>query len=69
MARLIFVGPRHTPDRDRIKNGRKKLVMPASVAHMLISNKAVKVLQEGGRYPQFIDIFNSKIYKPYLNLG
>jgi len=44
--------------------------MPANIAHMLICNKAVKVLQsEGGEYRQFMDIFDSKIYKPYLNLG
>jgi hypothetical protein len=43
--------------------------MPANVAHMLICNKAVKVLQDGGEYQQFIDILDSKIYKPFLNLG
>jgi hypothetical protein len=43
--------------------------MPANITHMLISNKAVKVLQEGGVYEQFIDVLDSKIYKPYLNLG
>ncbi len=44
--------------------------MPANIAHMLICNKAVKVLQgEGGEYQQFIDILDSKKYKPYLNLG
>jgi len=42
--------------------------MPANIAHMLICNKAVKVLQ-GGEYQQFIDILDAKIYKPYLNLG
>ena len=29
--------------------------MPANIAHMLICNKAVKVLQDGGEYQQFID--------------
>jgi hypothetical protein len=43
--------------------------MPANIAHMLICNKAVKVLQDGGGYQQFIDILDSKIYKPFLNLG
>jgi hypothetical protein len=43
--------------------------MPANIAHMLICNKAVKVLQDGGEYQQFIDILDSKIYKPFLNLG
>lgn len=43
--------------------------MPAIIAHMLICNKAVKVLQDGGEYQQFIDIRDSKIYKPFLNLG
>jgi hypothetical protein len=43
--------------------------MPANIAHMLICNKAVKVLQDGGEYEQFIDILDSKIYKPFLNLG
>jgi hypothetical protein len=38
--------------------------MPANIAHMLICNKAVKVLQDGGEYQQFIDILDSKIYKP-----
>jgi hypothetical protein len=45
-------------------------IMPANIAHMLICNKAVKVLQgDGGEYQQFIDILDSKKYKRYLNLG
>ncbi len=43
--------------------------MPANIAHMLICNKAVKVLQDGGEYEQFIDILDSPKYKAYLNLG
>jgi len=44
--------------------------MPANIAHMLICNKAVKILQEeGGEYRKFIDLLDSKKYKPYLNLG
>ena len=44
--------------------------MPANIAHMLICNKAVKVLEgNGGKYQQFIDIINSNEYKPYLHLG
>jgi len=36
---------------------------------MLICNKSVKVLQGGGGYQQFIDILDSREYKPYLNPG
>ena len=43
--------------------------MPTNIAHMLIYNKAVKVLQDGGEYQQFIDILDSLKYKTYLNLG
>ena len=44
--------------------------MPTNIAHMLICNKAVKVLRgEGGEYQQFIDILDSESYKPYWNLG
>ena len=44
--------------------------MPENIGHMLICNKAVKVLQgEGEEYQQFIDILDSERYKPYLNLG
>ena len=43
--------------------------MPANVAHMIICNKAVKVLQDGGEYEQFIDILDSPEYKSFLNLG
>jgi hypothetical protein len=42
--------------------------MPATIAHTLICNKAVKMLQ-GGDYQPFIDILDSKIDKPRLNLG
>ena len=43
--------------------------MPVNIAHMLICNNSVKVLQGGGEYQQFIDILDSRQYKPYLNLG
>jgi hypothetical protein len=43
--------------------------MPASIAHLLICNKAVKVLQEGGKYEAFINILDADERKPYLNLG
>lgn len=43
--------------------------MPASIAHLLICNKAVKVLQDGGEYEEFINILDSDERKPYLNLG
>jgi hypothetical protein len=43
--------------------------MPANIAHMVICNKAVKVLEDGGEYQQFIDILDSQKYKSYLNLG
>ncbi|NWG03034.1 MAG: zinc dependent phospholipase C family protein [Syntrophaceae bacterium] len=43
--------------------------MPASIAHLLICNKAVKVLQEGGEYEAFINILDQDERKPYLNLG
>ncbi|HUL36307.1 MAG TPA: zinc dependent phospholipase C family protein [Thermodesulfobacteriota bacterium] len=43
--------------------------MPANIAHMLICNKAVKVLQDGGEYQQFIDVLDFEINKPFLNLG
>ncbi len=43
--------------------------MPANIAHMLICNKAVKILQDGGEYQKFIDVLDSAKYKPYLNLG
>ena len=44
--------------------------MPANIAHMLICNKAVKVLEGNGvEYQKFIDIIDSNEYKPYLNLG
>ncbi len=43
--------------------------MPASIAHLLICNKAVKVLQEGGEYEAFINILDADERKPYLNLG
>ncbi len=43
--------------------------MPANIAHMLICNKAVKVLQDGGEYETFINILDADDRKPYLNLG
>ncbi len=43
--------------------------MPASVAHLLICNKAVKALQNGDDYEEFINILDSDVCKPYLNLG
>jgi len=43
--------------------------MPASIAHLLICNKAVKVLQDGGEYEKFINLLDADEHKPYLNLG
>ncbi len=43
--------------------------MPASVAHLLICNKAVKVLQEGDAYEAFINLLDADEHKPFLNLG
>jgi hypothetical protein len=43
--------------------------MPANIAHLLICNKAVKVLQDGGEYEEFINILDADERKPYLNLG
>ncbi len=43
--------------------------MPASIAHLLICNKAVKALQNGDEYEEFINILDSDSCKPYLNLG
>ena len=43
--------------------------MPANIAHLLICNKAVKALQNGGEYEEFINILDSDECKPYLNLG
>jgi hypothetical protein len=43
--------------------------MPANIAHLLICNKAVKILQDGGEYQQFIDVLDSEKFKHYLNLG
>ncbi len=43
--------------------------MPANIAHLLISNKAVKVLQDGSEYEEFINILDSDQFKPFLNLG
>jgi hypothetical protein len=43
--------------------------MPANIAHLLICNKAVKVLQDGGIYEEFINILDSDKCKSYLNLG
>ncbi len=43
--------------------------MPANIAHLLICNKAVKVLQDKGEYEAFINILDADERKPYLNLG
>jgi len=43
--------------------------MPANIAHLLICNKAVKVLQDGGEYEAFINILDADERKPFLNLG
>jgi hypothetical protein len=43
--------------------------MPASIAHLLISNKSVKALEDRGAYEKFIRILDSDECKPYLNLG
>jgi hypothetical protein len=43
--------------------------MPAGIAHLLICNKAVKILQNGGDYEVFINILDADEHKPYLNLG
>ncbi len=43
--------------------------MPASISHLLICNKAVKALQYGDAYEEFINILDSDDCKPYLNLG
>lgn len=43
--------------------------MPANIVHLLISNKAVKLFQNGGEYQKFIDILDSDQNKPFLNLG
>jgi hypothetical protein len=43
--------------------------MPANIAHLLICNKAVKALQDGDAYEEFINILDSDECKPYLNLG
>jgi hypothetical protein len=49
------------------KKGNGK--MPANIAHLLICNKAVKALQNGDEYEEFINILDSDECKPYLNLG
>lgn len=43
--------------------------MPASIAHMLICNKTVKVLENEKLYNEFISILDSESYKPFFNLG
>jgi hypothetical protein len=45
------------------------ILVPANIAHLLICNKAVKVLQDGAAYQKFIDILDDDRHKPYLNLG
>jgi hypothetical protein len=47
----------------------KEITMPANIAHLLICNKAVKILQDGGEYEAFINILDVDERKPYLNLG
>ena len=43
--------------------------MPANIAHLLICNKSVKALEDGGGYEEFIRVLDSDECKPYLNLG
>lgn len=43
--------------------------MPACIAHLLICNKAVKALQDGGAYESFIALLDADDRKPFLNLG
>ncbi len=43
--------------------------MPATISHLLICNKAVKALESGDEYEEFIKILDSDECKPYLNLG
>jgi len=43
--------------------------MPANIAHLLICNKAVKALEDGGDYEEFVHILDSDECKPYFNLG
>ncbi len=43
--------------------------MPANIAHLLICNKSVKALEDGGGYEEFVRILDSDECKPYLNLG
>lgn len=43
--------------------------MPASLAHLLICNKAVKVFQDGDAYESFIALLDADEHKPFLNLG
>ncbi len=47
----------------------EETIMPANIAHLLICNKAIKVLQDGGEYERFINILDRDERKPYLNLG
>ena len=42
--------------------------MPANICYLLICNKAVKALQDGGEYEKFISIPDTDGRKPYLNL-
>jgi hypothetical protein len=49
------------------KKGNGK--MPANIAHLLICNKAVKALQNGDEYEEFITVLDSDECKPYLSLG
>jgi hypothetical protein len=43
--------------------------MPASIAHLLICNKAVKVFQGQDKYEAFITLLDADEHKPFLNLG
>jgi hypothetical protein len=43
-------------------------ISPANVAHMLICNKLVKILQDGDEYETFINILDADERNPYLNL-
>lgn len=43
--------------------------MPASIAHLLICNKAVKLFQGGDAYESFIGLLDADEHKPFLNLG
>jgi len=48
---------------------KRRKYMPASITHLLICNKAVKALENGDAYEEFVTILDSDKCKPYLNLG